>query len=133
MIVDNCCMQLVSRPHQFEVLATGNLYGDLLSDLGVGLIGGISAAVGINHGDGIRVYEAIHGASRETLGIGRANPLPLLMPALEMLADLGQADAAGRIRKAVERVLTARQALTPDLGGTATTEQMADAIVAAVE
>lgn len=132
MIVDNCCMQLVSRPHQFEVLATGNLYGDLLSDLGVGLIGGISAAVGINHGDGIRVYEAIHGASRETLGVGRANPLPLLMPALEMLTDLGQADAADRIRKAVEKVLTARKVLTPDLGGTATTEQMADAIVAAL-
>lgn len=132
MIVDNCCMQLVSRPHQFEVLATGNLYGDLLSDLGVGLIGGISAAVGINHGDGLRVYEAIHGAPRETLGVGRANPLPLLMPALELLADLGQTEAAQRIRRAVETVLTQRQFLTPDLGGTATTDAMAQAIVAAL-
>ncbi len=133
MIVDNCCMQLVSRPHQFEVLATGNLYGDLLSDLGVGLIGGISAAVGINHGDGIRVYEAIHGASRQRLGVGRANPLPLLMPALELLTELDQGDAAARIRKAIARVLTKRQALTPDLGGTATTQQMADAIIAALD
>lgn len=132
MIVDNCCMQLVSRPHQFEVLATGNLYGDLLSDLGVGLIGGISAAVGINHGDGIRVYEAIHGASREAIGPGRANPLPLLMPALEMLTDLGQSDAVQRIRRAVETVLTERKTLTPDLGGTATTEQMAEAIAVAL-
>src|SRR5439155_12582492 len=81
MIVDNGCMQLASRPHQFEGLVAGNLYGDLLSDLGAGLIGGISATGAISHGDGVRVYEAIHGGPIEVIGKDRANPLPLLSPA----------------------------------------------------
>src|SRR5262245_53855429 len=94
MIVDNACMQLVSRPHQFEVMVAGNLYGDLLSDLGAGLIGGISATVAVSHGPGVRVYEAIHGGAREVVGADRANPLPLLTPALELLRELGHAPAA---------------------------------------
>jgi isocitrate dehydrogenase (NAD+) len=130
MIVDNCCMQLVTNPGQFDVLATGNLYGDLLSDLGAGLIGGISATVGVNHGDGVRVYESIHGASRETVGADRANPLPLLFPALELLRDLGEEAAASRILAAVEGVLVAGRVRTPDLGGAAGTMEMAEAIVA---
>src|SRR5436305_1502920 len=97
MIVDNACMQLVSRPNQFEMLATGNLYGDLLSDLGAGLAGGIASTAGILHADGVRVYESIFGASREAVGEDRANPLPLVLPAVEMLKDFGETDAAGRI------------------------------------
>jgi len=132
MIVDNCCLQLVRRPQQFEVLACGNLYGDLLSDLGAGLVGGISTAVGIDYGQGVRVYDAIHGAPLEAVGAGRANPLPLLMPALEMLQYLGQAEAARRIRLAVTAVLHQGRVKTPDLGGQATTREMADAIIAAL-
>jgi isocitrate dehydrogenase (NAD+) len=132
MIVDNACMQLVSKPHQFEMLVAGNLYGDLLSDLGAGLIGGISATSAINHDGRIRVYEAIHGGTLEVVGRDRANPLPLLMPALEMVRDLGHADAADRIRRAVETVLREKTALTPDLGGSAGTQAMADAIIGAL-
>jgi isocitrate dehydrogenase (NAD+) len=132
MIVDNCCMQLVSRPQQFQVLACGNLYGDLLSDLGAGLVGGISAAVGINHGPGIRVYEAIHGGRREDIGINRANPLPLLLPAVALLRDRGQSEPAGRIQKAIDTVLSQGQVRTADLDGQATTEQMMEALVGAM-
>jgi isocitrate dehydrogenase (NAD+) len=130
MIVDNACMQLASKPQQFDVLVAGNLYGDLLSDLGAGLIGGISATSAVNYGDGVCVYEAIHGGPREAIGADRANPLPLLMPAVEMLNDLGHEPAARRIRSAVEAVLKARMTLTMDLGGTAGTQAMAEAIIA---
>jgi len=132
MIVDNACMQLASRPQQFEVLVAGNLYGDLLSDLGAGLIGGISATGAVSHGDGVRVYEAIHGGPVEVIGRDRANPLPLLSPAIEMLNDLGHADSAGRICRAVEIVLKAGRPRTPDLGGDDGTQAMADAIIAAL-
>jgi isocitrate dehydrogenase (NAD+) len=132
MIVDNACMQLVSRPHQFEVLAAGNLYGDLLSDLGAGLVGGISSTAGVIHGDGVRVYEAIFGATREAIGPDRANPLPLILPAVEMLKDFGETDAAGRILRAVETVLSERRVLTADLGGSATTTAFTDALLQAM-
>src|SRR5262245_9261155 len=132
MIVDNCCMQLVSRPHQFDMLATGNLYGDLLSDLGAGLAGGISSTAGIQHGEGVRVYEAIFGATREAIGADRANPLPLLLPAVEMLKDFGETRAAERILCGVERVLTERRVLTRDLGGTAGSADFTDALIAAM-
>src|SRR5262245_9414223 len=132
MIVDNACMQLVSRPHQFEALATGNLYGDLLSDLGAGLAGGIASTAGIIHGDNVRVYEAIFGATREAIGADRANPLPLVLPAVEMLKDFGETEPATRILCAVEKVLTERQALTADLGGTATTTEFTAALVRAM-
>lgn len=132
MIVDNCCMQLVSRPHQFEMLAAGNLYGDLLSDLGAGLVGGIAATSAINHGDNVRVYEAIYGASRESIGADRANPLPLILPALEMLKDLGEANAAQRVLKAVETVLQSGDCRTADLGGNASTSEFTDTIIHAL-
>jgi isocitrate dehydrogenase (NAD+) len=129
MIVDNACMQLVSRPHQFEMLATGNLYGDLLSDLGAGLSGGIASTAGIMHADGVRVYESIFGGTRESIGIDRANPLPLLLPAAEMLRDLGENAAANRIMRAIGIVLTERKVLTADLGGTAGTQQFTDELI----
>jgi isocitrate dehydrogenase (NAD+) len=132
MIVDNTCMQLVSRPQQFEVLAAGNLYGDLLGDLGAGLVGGISATAAINVGDGVKVYEAVYGASHEAVPPGKANPLPLILPAVEMLKDFGEADAAARILKAVEAVLTAGQVRPTDLGGTAGTAEFTDAVCRAI-
>ncbi len=131
IIVDNCCMQMVSRPAQFDVLVMGNLYGDIVSDLGAGLVGGISASAGINVGEGVRVYECIHGGSREAIGADRANPLPLLLPAIDLLDSVGQKETAARILRAVEAVLTAG-VRTRDLGGTATTSAMTDAILAAL-
>jgi isocitrate dehydrogenase (NAD+) len=132
LIVDNTCMQLVSRPQQFDVLVMGNLYGDLVSDLAAGIVGGVSATHGINVGDGIRVYESFHGGGRDVIPEGRANPLPLLLPALDLLEATGHRAAAGRILAAVGTVLTRREALTPDLGGSATTAEMARAIIAAL-
>lgn len=129
MIVDNCCMQMVTRPQQFEVLAAGNLYGDLLSDLGAGLVGGIAATSAINHGEGVRVYEAIYGGSREAIGADRANPLPLLLPALDMLKDLGESPIAQRVLRAVESVLRDDAIRTADLGGKAGTSEFTAAIV----
>src|SRR6185312_3097196 len=94
MIVDNTCMQLVSKPQQFEVMAAGNLYGDLLSDLGAGLVGGVSATSAVNYGDGVRVYEAVYGAGYEYVRPDSANPLPLILPAVELLKELGESVAA---------------------------------------
>jgi isocitrate dehydrogenase (NAD+) len=129
MIVDNCCMQMVTRPRQFEMLAAGNLYGDLLSDLGAGLVGGIAATSAINHGDRVRVYEAIYGGSREAIGADRANPLPLLLPAIDMLKDLGESSAAERVLRAVESVLRNERVRTADLGGVAGTAEFTDAVL----
>jgi isocitrate dehydrogenase (NAD+) len=133
IIVDNCCMQMVARPAQFDVLAMGNLYGDIVSDLGAGVIGGISATAGINVGEGVQVFECFHGGPRETIGPDRANPLPLLLPAIDLLQAVGQPEVAARILRAVETVLTTNRVRTPDLGGTATTSAMADAIIAALD
>ncbi len=133
IIIDNCCMQMVSRPQQFDVMVMGNLYGDLVSDLGAGVVGGISATHAINFGDGIRVYDSFHGGPRDVVGINRANPLPLLLPAIDLLEGVGQRDAAQRIMTAVGRVLTEKKALTADLGGTATTTEMTRALIAALE
>jgi isocitrate dehydrogenase (NAD+) len=129
LIVDNCCMQMVSRPQQFDVLAMGNLYGDIVSDLGAGLVGGISATHGINVGDGVRVYESFHGRA---VPEGKANPVPLLLPAIDLLEALGQGEAGRRILAALETVFVAGKDLTPDLGGEAPTARMADAIIAAL-
>lgn len=132
MIVDNCCMQMVLRPRQFDVLVMGNLYGDLVSDLGAGIVGGISATAGINVGDGIRVYESFHGGSREAIGENKANPLPLLLPAIDLLEAEGAPEAARRILQAVEKVLLDSQVRTADLGGHSTTTEMTQAIISAL-
>jgi isocitrate dehydrogenase (NAD+) len=132
IIVDNCCMQMVARPQQFDVLVMGNLYGDIVSDLGAGVVGGISAAAGINVGDGIKVFECFHGGTREAIGAERANPLPLLLPAIDLLDAIGQREAAARILCAIESVLTAGAVRPRDLGGSATTSAMTDAIIAAL-
>ncbi len=132
IIVDNCCMQMVSKPQQFDVMAMGNLYGDIVSDLGAGVVGGISTTHGINVGDGVKVFESFHGGSRATIGVNRANPLPLLLPALDLLQALGQQLAAGRILRAVEAVLGEGRVRSCDLGGQASTTEMAEAIIRAL-
>lgn len=134
LIVDNCCMQMVSKPQQFDVLVMGNLYGDLVSDLAAGVVGGSSAAHGIEFGqDGLRVYACFHGGSRDVIPEGRANPLPLLLPVTDLLEANGHPAAAARILAAASRVLVARQSLTPDLGGRGSTAEMAAAITRALE
>jgi isocitrate dehydrogenase (NAD+) len=130
LIVDNACMQLVSKPQQFEILVAGNLYGDLLSDLGAGLVGGVSSTAAINHGDGVRVYEAVYGASHEAVPPDTANPLPLILPAIEMLRDLGETRSATCIQNAVKAVLTEGRIRTRDIGGRASTSEFTEAIVA---
>jgi isocitrate dehydrogenase (NAD+) len=130
IIVDNCCMQLVSRPRQFDVLVMGNLYGDLVSDLGAGLVGGIDATAGINICEGVKVFESFHGSSRDEAASNRANPLPLLLPAIDMLETLGHPETARRILNAVETVLTEGMVQTADLGGMSSTMDMAQAIAA---
>ncbi|MCA9541181.1 MAG: NAD-dependent isocitrate dehydrogenase, partial [Myxococcales bacterium] len=128
LIVDNVCMQLVQRPAQFDVLVCGNLYGDIISDLGAGLVGGISAVWGMDMGDDCVVFEAIHGRVPQLMGKDVANPLPLLLPAIHLLRHLGQTTVADRLQGAVETVLVERRALTADLGGTARTSEMLAAI-----
>src|SRR2546423_348851 len=127
IIVDNCCMQMVLKPQQFDTLVMGNLYGDIVSDLGAGVVGGISATAAINVGEGVRVYETFHGGSREQIGVNRANPLPLLLPAIDLLDAVGQKERAQRLLTAVENGVAAGQGRTPDLRGHSTTTAVADA------
>jgi isocitrate dehydrogenase (NAD+) len=129
LIVDNSCMQLVSRPQQFDVMVAGNLYGDLLSDLGTGLVGGISAAVGINYGDGLQVFECIHGSAAETVPPDRVNPLPLLFAVIEMLKSLDQGDEAARLQAVIERVLEGGVAESPDYGLSISADDFIDRVV----
>jgi isocitrate dehydrogenase (NAD+) len=132
IIVDAACMQLVLDPYQFDILLMGNLYGDVLSSLCNGVTGGISSSLGLDIGDGCRVYESIHGDAPQLVGKGVANPLPLLTPAVEMLFYLGEDRAADRIQRAIETVTVAGEQVTPDLGGQASTTEMTDAIIAAL-
>ena len=129
VIVDAACMQLVLDPYQFDVLLMGNLYGDVLSSLCNGITGGISSSLGIDIGDEVRVYEAIHGDAAELVGKGVANPLPLLTPVVDLLHYIDEPKAAKRIAAAIEAVTVAGETVTPDLRGTATTAEMTDAII----
>ena len=128
-IVDNCCMQLVIKPEQFDVIVLENLYGDIVSDLCAGLIGGLGLAPGANIGEQGAVFEAVHGSAPDIAGQGLANPTAILMSAILMLRHLGEQDAAARIEKATLEVFAEGKALTKDLGGTAKTDEFARAIV----
>ncbi len=128
MIVDNTCMQLVMRPEQFDVIVTTNLFGDILSDLCAGLVGGLGLAPGANIGADAAIFEAVHGSAPDIAGKGVANPCALLLGAAQMLDHLGQTDNAERLRKAIVATLEARDRLTPDLGGTGSTRGFAEAI-----
>ncbi|HZE89784.1 MAG TPA: isocitrate/isopropylmalate family dehydrogenase [Verrucomicrobiae bacterium] len=130
VIADSACMQLVLNPYAFDVMVMGNLYGDIISDLCAGLVGGLGAVPGVNVGDGLVVFEAIHGNAPELEGQDLANPLSLLIPAVHMLDHLGESDAAARLMSAVSAVLVEGKALTADLGGTAKLSEMAAAIIA---
>jgi len=128
MIVDNCCMQLVMRPEQFDVIVTTNLFGDIISDLCAGLVGGLGLAPGANIGKDAAIFEAVHGTAPDIAGQGKANPCALLLAAAQMLDHVGQVENAERLRKAIVATLEAKDSLTGDLGGTGTTMSFAQAI-----
>ncbi len=128
-IVDNCCMQLVLKPEQFDILVLENLYGDIVSDLCAGLIGGLGLAPGANIGEQGAVFEAVHGSAPDIAGQGIANPTAILMSAIMMLRHLGEMEAGARVEKAMLDVFADGKSLTRDLGGTAKTVEFAGAII----
>ena len=130
MIVDNCCMQLVMNPHQFDVIVTTNLFGDIVSDLCAGLVGGLGVVPSANLGTEIGVFEAVHGSAPDIAGQNLANPTALLLSALLMLRHIGEGAMADRIMTALGDVLSEGKVRTRDLGGTAGTREFADAICA---
>ncbi len=129
MIVDNTCMQLVMNPHQFDVIVTTNLFGDIISDLCAGLVGGLGLAPGANIGTDVAIFEAVHGSAPDIAGKGVANPCALLLGAAQMLSHLGHEDEAIKVREAIRATLAAQDRLTPDLGGSGTTSTFTDALI----
>jgi isocitrate dehydrogenase (NAD+) len=127
-IVDACCMKLVQSPGDFDVLVLPNLYGDIVSDLCAGLIGGLGVAPGANIGDQCAVFEPVHGSAPKYTGMDKVNPLATILSGVLMLKHLGEHEAAARITKAVDTVLSEGRHLTYDLGGTAKSSEMAAAI-----
>ena len=132
MIVDNCCMQLVLDPTRFDSLLLENLYGDIVSDLCAGFIGGLGMAPGANIGETTAVFEAVHGTAPDIAGKNKANPMALILSGAMMLDHLGEHAAADRVRNAVDAVLREGKKLTGDLGGTAGTTELAEAIASHV-
>jgi isocitrate dehydrogenase (NAD+) len=127
-IVDACAMQLVLDPWQFDVLVTTNLFGDILSDLMSGLVGGLGMAPGANIGEGAAIFEAVHGSAPDIAGKGIANPISLLLAIGLMLDHVGQTDLAARLRAAIDRAVNEDKIRTRDLGGTASTTAFAEAV-----
>ncbi|HXU31437.1 MAG TPA: isocitrate/isopropylmalate family dehydrogenase, partial [Thermoanaerobaculia bacterium] len=132
-IVDNMCMQLVMRPEDQDVLLLPNLYGDIVSDLCAGLVGGLGVVPGANLGLTVGVFEAVHGSAPDIAGKDLANPLAMIRSAILMLWHLEKDEAAARVRAALRDVIVRQRIRTRDLGGEASTTQFADAVVAAIE
>lgn len=128
-IVDNACMQLVTHPENYDVLLLENLYGDIVSDLAAGLVGGLGVVPGANIGEQVAIFEAVHGSAPDIAGKNIANPTALLQSAILMLKHIDEMDAALRIEKAIDQVLTEATVRTPDLGGTANTAEFTYAII----
>lgn len=131
-IVDAMCMNLVQIPEQFDVLVLPNLYGDIVSDLVAGLVGGLGVAPGANIGEIGAVFEAVHGSAPQIAGKNLANPLAMILSGVEMLKYLGCVEEAKRVEKGIKHVLRQRDYITPDLGGEAGTQEMATAIIKAM-
>ena len=132
LIVDNACMQMVMDPQQFDILLLPNLYGDVMSDLAAGLVGGLGVVPSANIGDECAMFEAVHGTAPDIAGKGFANPTAMLMSSILMLDHLGERMAAERIQNALESVYREAKHTTRDVGGKAGTEEFADAVVAAL-
>jgi isocitrate/isopropylmalate dehydrogenase len=129
VIVDACAMQLVRDPSRYDVLVMDNLYGDILSELSAGLVGGTGVVPGANLGDECAVFEAVHGSAPDIAGQGVANPTAVILSAALMLHSMGEREAARRIERAVERVYAETDVRTQDLNGTASTSAFTDAIM----
>jgi isocitrate dehydrogenase (NAD+) len=132
IIVDNCAMQLVRDPRQFDVLVLGNLYGDILSDLCAGLVGGLGVVPGANIGVDCAVFEAVHGSAPDIAGQGLANPTAVVLSTAQLLAHLGFRDEAKAVERAVHRIFIDPKNRPRDLGGSATTAQVTKALIAAL-
>ena len=132
-IVDSTCMQLVMNPYQYDILLLENLYGDIVSDLCAGLVGGLGLVPGANFGHECAIFEAVHGSAPDIAGKNLANPTALLRSALLMLRHIGEPEAALRIRNGLERVYRHREKLTHDVGGQAGTSEFADAVIQEME
>ncbi len=130
LIVDNMCMQMVMQPERFDVLVTTNLFGDILSDLAAGLIGGLGLTPGANIGEEASMFEAVHGTAPDIAGQGVANPTALMRAAVMMLDHLDMQEDSKRLATAIDTVLTAGETVTADLGGSATTDEFTDAVIA---
>ena len=128
MIVDNCAMQLVMKPEQFDVMVTTNMFGDILSDEVSGLVGGLGLAPGANIGTRAAIFEAVHGSAPDIAGKGLANPSAQMLAAAMMLDHIGELDRAQRVRDAIEHVIVREKVRTRDLGGTASTQEFGDAV-----
>jgi isocitrate dehydrogenase (NAD+) len=128
-IVDACAMQLVLNPWQFDVIVTTNLFGDILSDEIAGLVGGLGMAPGANIGDGVAIFEAVHGSAPDIAGKGVANPLALILAAAMMLSHVGRHDLTACLQKSIDRTLNHDVVRTRDIGGTASTSEFADALI----
>ncbi len=131
-IVDNTCMQLVMNPYQYDILLLENLYGDIVSDLCAGLVGGLGLVPGANFGHECAIFEAVHGSAPDIAGKDMANPTAVLRSGILMLRHLGEENAANHIRAAIEKVFTEKKHLTRDIGGTASTTEFTDAMVDAL-
>jgi isocitrate dehydrogenase (NAD+) len=129
IIVDNCAMQLVRDPTRFDVVVTTNLFGDILSDLTAGLVGGLGLAAGANIGEQAAIFEAVHGTAPDIAGHGIANPVAAMLAGAMMLERLGQKDRGLRLETAVRRALANGRDLTPDLGGSGTTQSFTDRVI----
>ncbi len=131
-IIDNMCMQLVQFPEAYDVIVAPNLYGDILSDLTAGLVGGLGVAPGANVGAEVTVFEPVHGTAPTIAGQDKANPMATILSGVMMLRHLGEPEAANRIENALVSVLTEGKQVTSDLGGSASTSRMADAVIEAM-
>jgi isocitrate dehydrogenase (NAD+) len=131
-IVDNTCMQLVMNPYQYDMLLLENLYGDIISDLCAAFVGGLGLVPGANLGTDCAIFEAVHGSAPDIAGKNIANPTALLQSAILMLRHIGETEAAERVQAALEHVYQSKEKLTRDMGGTASTGEFADAVIAAM-
>jgi isocitrate dehydrogenase (NAD+) len=129
LIVDNACMQLVMRPETFDLLVLPNLYGDIISDLTAGLVGGLGIVPGANLGDHHAIFEAVHGTAPDIAGKGLANPTALMQSAVLMLGHLGEREAAARLQNAIHQTYAAGEHLTGDVGGRSSTCEFTDAVI----
>src|SRR5512142_3132761 len=128
-IVDNTCMQLVTNPYQYDMLLLENLYGDIISDLCAAFVGGLGLVPGANIGEGCAIFEAVHGSAPDIAGKHIANPTALMRSANMMLRHLGETSVADRVRASIHEVYRQKKHLTRDMGGTASTEEFADAVI----